>query len=139
MSERGATGDATPVDAEPLHCLLLDDSLVDRVHLERTLATIGRPLDISPVGTVTEARLMLSRNRYDVLIVDYRLPDGDGLSLLNDLACVAGGPPPAILITGEEEDGIREAAHEIGYRSFVSKHHLTPARLALSVRMALAA
>ena len=41
---------------------------------------------VSAAGTLAEARELLSRQRFDVLITDMRLPDGLGLALLRELA-----------------------------------------------------
>ncbi|MCB1773003.1 MAG: response regulator, partial [Gammaproteobacteria bacterium] len=43
--------------------------------------------------TLNDAREALQQDRFDLVVLDVRLPDGSGLSLLEDLAQQAGSPP----------------------------------------------
>ena len=66
-----------PADTKPIRVLLVDDhqlltgALSQMMSLERDLRVVG------VAGSVAEAKAM-SRDRVDVVLMDYRLPDGTG-------------------------------------------------------------
>lgn len=63
--------------------LVVDDEPDLRTLYELTLLKIGYQVDSA--GDLHEARECLSRQRYDVLITDMRLPDGLGLDLVREI------------------------------------------------------
>ena len=73
--------------------------------------------------------------RVDCLLIDYKMPDLDGLKLLSKLRA-RGITAPAILISGVVTAGLSEKAAEAGYRSFVHKP-MTQADLLDGIRAAL--
>jgi DNA-binding NarL/FixJ family response regulator len=80
----------------PVSVLIVDDHPAVRAGVERVLAT--EP-DIAPVTTVATARGALAeaqRLSPRIAIVDYHLPDRDGLSLTRQLKALPH--PPAVLI-----------------------------------------
>jgi two-component system, NarL family, sensor histidine kinase BarA len=68
--------------------------------------------------------LMSQLDRFDLIILDYRLPDGDGLSLLDNVRSVPGAPP-VIMITGQDSEDIATLAFRIGAADYVKKGHDT--------------
>ena len=74
---------------------VVDDHPVVLGGLDTALATVD-DIDITARGgTLAEARSIASRDDIDVLLLDVRLPDGNGLELLAE---VAGRGRPAVLI-----------------------------------------
>jgi two-component system response regulator PilR (NtrC family) len=78
------------------HILVLDDEPDLRTLYELTLLREGHR--VQAAGTLAEARECLAQQRFDLVITDMRLPDGLGLSLLQDLSAQAR-PERAIVIT----------------------------------------
>ncbi|MFP5466835.1 MAG: sigma-54-dependent transcriptional regulator [Gammaproteobacteria bacterium] len=74
---------ATP-SAQPASILVVDDEPDLRTLYELTLLREGH--SVAAAGSLSEARDLLIRQRFDVLITDMRLPDGLGLELLRDIA-----------------------------------------------------
>lgn len=72
------------VDDEPGMCL--GTQRVLRRHVVR-LPDLGLEagFETETAGTMGAARQMLGRSRYDLLILDYKLPDGSGLDLLREI------------------------------------------------------
>ncbi|MBI4424132.1 MAG: response regulator [Elusimicrobia bacterium] len=65
----------------PLHVLIVDDAPDDLALSRLALERAG--LRVSGASTLREAREALDRAGFEVLLVDLRLPDGDGLDLLS--------------------------------------------------------
>ena len=86
--------------------LLVVDDEPDLLTLyELTLLREG--YDVETAGTVEEAWQCLGARRYDVVITDMRLPDGNGLELLRRLD-QAGRPEKTLVITayGSAENAV---------------------------------
>jgi len=71
-------------------------------------------------ASAAEALALAARRQVDVLLVDYRLPDGRGTELVRDLR-LNGVSAPALLMTANAEDGFNEAAREAGAQGTVLK------------------
>lgn len=71
-------------------------------------------------GSVTAATALLERRKLDLLLVDFRLPDGFGLDFVRDVRR-RGDTTPAILMTAAVERGLNERAHEAGFQATLLK------------------
>jgi two-component system response regulator PilR (NtrC family) len=70
--------------------------------------------------TVAEATELLNNNQYDLCLSDMKLPDGDGMEIVNHIQDVSSGTPVAIITAhGNMELGIE--AMKLGAFDFVSK------------------
>ena len=82
------------------------------------------------VGDVTTARSKLKTNRYDAVLLDLSLPDGDGLSVLREMSADQGGPP-FIAVTSDGSISRAVDATRLGAFDFlvkpVSRERLTQA------------
>ncbi|MEM1077232.1 MAG: ATP-binding protein [Pseudomonadota bacterium] len=65
------------------HCLLVDDDPIGSTVTTRQLERLG--FAVTHAASLTAARAASARGRFDVYVVDYTLPDGDGPSLVRDL------------------------------------------------------
>jgi PAS domain S-box-containing protein len=85
------------------------------------------------------AGLELSRSRaIDVILLDYSLPDGDGLEFLAELHAQSNGnSPPVVMITGRGDESIAVQALKLGAQDYLVKSNLTPARLQSAVSSAI--
>ncbi len=65
------------------HILLVEDNISTAKHIT---AMLSPDLYFSSVArSVEQARSFLDRNKYDLVILDRNLPDGDGISIAEDL------------------------------------------------------
>ena len=69
--------DGRPNASRPIRVLLVDDHQLLTGALARTISTESDIKVVGIAGTVAEAKAM-SRERLDVVLMDYRLPDGTG-------------------------------------------------------------
>jgi len=88
-----------------------DDYRVARIHA----ASVERIPGFTCVGeahTVAQARKAVLDSAPDLLLLDFYLPDGDGLSLLRDLNSADGAAPDCIVITAARDLAtVRSAMH----------------------------
>ena len=63
--------------------IVLEDDLIVRKNLEQQLRY--RRYDVASVSTIAAAQELLGRDNFDLMIVDVRLPDGEGTELLKQL------------------------------------------------------
>lgn len=104
----------------PLTAQLVDDHALIREGLRRALERAGSFTVIGESGTLQEARVRLMRRPPDVLIVDVRLPDGDGLELVREMS--AQQPDIGIVVlTMYSGDDQLLAAKQAGASAFVAK------------------
>lgn len=98
--------------------LVIDDEEDIRELLELSLMRMGLGCDAA--GTVAEARTLLEGRRYRLCLTDMRLPDGDGLELVEHIQRQCPGLPVAVITAfGSIETAIR--ALKVGAFDFVTK------------------
>jgi CheY-like chemotaxis protein len=101
--------------------LLVEDSDFMSMRVVEVLeATHG--MGVTAVPTAEEARTRLETGDFDVVVVNYELPDETGIELADSLNS-DGDPPeiPVILLTGRELEPIAKEASEKGVTEFVYK------------------
>jgi len=80
-----------------------DDSLL-RIALERALKQSGFGVDV--VATIGSARRALGLVDYNLVLLDRKLPDGDGLDLCRELRSAHSAQPVLILSSLTEDDDV---------------------------------
>lgn len=98
--------------------LIIDDEPAIRELLEITLERME--IDVLSGSSVEEARTLLGSERFDLCLTDMRLPDGDGLSLVEHIQANFPALPVAVITAhGSTELAVR--ALKGGAFDFVSK------------------
>ena len=98
--------------------LVVDDEDDIRELLELSLMRMGLACDTA--GSVGAARALLAERGYRLCLTDMRLPDGDGLELVEYIQAVRPGLPVAVITAfGSIETAIR--ALKLGAFDFVTK------------------
>jgi two-component system response regulator PilR (NtrC family) len=99
---------ALVIDDEPDICELLS-------------LTLGRmDIDTEVAGDVKSAKALLSSKRFDICLTDMRLPDGDGLELVEWMQKHSSGVPVAVITAhGNVETAVQ--ALKLGAFDFISK------------------
>ena len=110
-----------------------DDSDVRRVSVQ-ALKAYG--YDVSDVDSIQGAREAVEEGGFDLVVVDIRLPDGDGCNLVTEIKDVIPGVS-ALLVSGYVDDNIRSRVRADGLH--VLPKPFTGAALARSVRSTLQA
>ena len=104
-----------------LRILLVEDSAMDQLVTQWTLKRLGYGLQIAP--TAREALEAWKRERFDLVLMDIHLPDGDGYALTRELrSCeTPGRRAPIVAMTGSTEPGDREKCFAAGMDEFIPK------------------
>jgi CheY-like chemotaxis protein len=112
----------------PLHVLVVDDDVVDRMAVRRQLARTGLAVEVEEAQGVLDAIGRLSEAPFDCVLLDFNLPDGDGLTFLRGLR-TAGLAVPVVMLTGQTDPDIVADLVMAGAADYIPKALLTPERL----------
>ena len=99
------------------HVLIIDDDANAREALGALVRAEG--FTAAAAGSVADARIQLVRQRPDVVLMDLRLPDGNGMDLFDDLEDPAS--VETILITGHASVGNAVEALRMGASDYLTK------------------
>lgn len=119
------------MEVNGIDILLVDDSVVDRTLVRRLLV---RPARVREASTARDARALLAEDEPDLVLLDYRLPDADGIELLPDFV---ERHVPVIMLTGTEAPEIIVEAMQLGAHDYLMKGRLTEESLERAVANAV--
>ncbi|MBD1925866.1 response regulator [Trichocoleus sp. FACHB-90] len=121
---------------ETLKILIVDDDEVDRMAVRRSLKTAGIKMEVVEAINCQEAIASLRHGDFDCVFLDYRLPDGDGLSLVQDIRS-SGFKAALVVLTGQGDEQIAVEVMKAGASDYISKSKVSPESLARSLRNAI--
>jgi CheY-like chemotaxis protein len=87
---------------------------------------------VDEAASAAEADALLARERYEVVLLDFVLPDRDGVDCLRAWRA-SGLATPILCLTGAESDTILEALVLAGAHDVLSKEGITEAKLAEAI------
>jgi len=100
--------------------LIVDDQRDIRQLLRESIRVLRRDIDIIDVPSGEEAMLVITRQRFDLLVTDVRLAGMSGLELVRKLRKRNPGLK-VILVTGLTDSEIRQQVSEAGAEAFFFK------------------
>jgi DNA-binding NtrC family response regulator len=106
---------------KPLRILLVEDEVAHAELVQRTFEVYGERARLSVARTLAEARAYLASEplRPDLIIADWRLPDGDGMELLpperNERAT------PVVIMTSYGDERVAVEAMKAGALDYMVK------------------
>lgn len=99
------------------HALIVDDDLNTREALVEITTAEGFTTAIA--GNMQDAKIQISRQRPDVVLIDLKLPDGNGMDLFNDIE--SRSTTEIILITGHASIETAVEALRLGAADYLTK------------------
>lgn len=120
--------------AAPIRVLIADDHDVLATSLATVLDQEDDIVSVGVAGTLAQARTMVVSTAPDVLLLDHRMPDGDGVAAIPELLRLRPALRIAVL-TASPGDHLLVQAIEAGACGFVSKTR-SLAEVAATVRAA---
>nr|MBA3352087.1 diguanylate cyclase [Blastocatellia bacterium] len=123
---------------EKLTVLLIEDDEDDYVLTSELLKETKRTAyEITWISRYQEAAVAVLIGGYDVCLVDYRLGEGDGISLIRE-ARNKGCPMPMILLTGQGDPDVDLSANDAGAADYLVKGEIDAQLLERAIRYAVA-
>jgi two-component system nitrate/nitrite response regulator NarL len=114
------TTTSMPAQGKRATVLVADDHPLYREGVVRALSASGQVEIVGEAADGRTALAMIEEHRPDVAVVDYRLPDLDGVAVTN--AVVRDGLPTRVLVVSAFTDsGVVYQALETGAAGFISK------------------
>jgi signal transduction histidine kinase len=119
--------------------LIVDDSPEDRELYRRYLRSDpDHRYEFVETEHGAEGLRLCERDQPDCLLLDYRLPDLDGLSFLQQMTCAVDNVKvPVIVLTGQGNEAVAVEAMKNGAQDYLLKNAITPAGLLRSVQHAI--
>jgi DNA-binding response OmpR family regulator len=99
--------------------LVVEDSVLISSALRILLES--NDYEVTIAGTAAEALDAASATRPDAMLLDLTLPDGDGLSVLADLAARGASIPVTLAMTGHDDDITRQRSVAAGCTAVLVK------------------
>ena len=109
---------------QELSVLVIDDDSVASEHARIVLESVGITSDIASSGAeaVDMVRVREARQEpYNLILVDWKMPDMDGLETTRAIRKIAGTDSAVIILTAYNWDDILDEALEAGVDSFITK------------------
>lgn len=122
-SETTNSSEAIP-QLEGLRALVVDDNLQTCTSVAKMLLRIGMRADwtLSGKEAVYKAQFALEENdEYYAYIIDWLMPDMNGIERVRRIRAVIGDSKPIIVLTAYDWSNIEEEAREAGVTAFCSK------------------
>ena len=102
-----------------VQALIIDNNQDDCVRLVENLRRGG--YETVAVATASQAREALASQSFDLLLLELKLPDGDGLQLCNEIRERLGDKMVIILVSNKKSAASRVVGIELGADDFMDK------------------
>lgn len=124
---------------DEMKILIIDDDEVGRMRLRRLLKdchNLGTPNVDEAVDMSTGIKALTVKS-YDVILLDLKLPDGNGLSFLQYLRLKDGFIPPVIIQTVLDDEAMGMQSVETGAQDYLIKGQFNSNDLSRSILYAI--
>ena len=110
---KGVDAEESDLSPHEINVLVIDDDRIALEHAEIILGQIGIHCDTAESGWegVDKARIRHARREdYDLMLIDRRMPEMDGLETTRRIRAIVGGDIPIIILTSFNWDDIADEA-----------------------------
>jgi two-component system, sensor histidine kinase and response regulator len=108
--------------------LVIDDDAIDRMSVIRAFQGADFQTEILEAIDCESGIALAISDQFDCIFIDYRLPDGNGIELLQKLR-KQGIRVPIISLTGQNDDRVAVDLMKAGASDYLSKTQISPAQL----------
>jgi two-component system, sensor histidine kinase and response regulator len=108
--------------------LVIDDDAVDRMTVIRAFKDAEFRTELLEAIDCATGMALAHSHQFDCIFIDYRLPDGNGIELLQKLR-QQGIRVPIISLTGQHDDRVAVDLIKAGASDYLSKSQISPAQL----------
>lgn len=99
--------------------LIVDDEEILRMLIADTLEDLDVEIEIAEDGKIALEKL--NQTEYDLMLLDYMMPELTGMEVLERLPQEKKAKMPILMLTAKAQDSDRTKAMEAGVRSFIPK------------------
>ena len=120
----GAEGDGTVIHPHEMSVLVIDDDRIACEHAQLILGQVGVSCDSAlsgPDGIELVRMRHARREDYNLLLIDWKMPDMDGVETARQIRSIVGNDMPIIILTSYNWDEIADEARAAGVDTFVAK------------------
>jgi CheY-like chemotaxis protein len=118
--------------------LILDDERFDRHRLERFCSSLDFACQVKTATTISAFQDMINGTMFNLILIDYYLPDGTGLDAIRMVnACENNHNAATLMITGTAETDIKQEALASGCHDCLNKDDLSATTFSLAVHNAM--
>src|SRR5580658_5235649 len=124
----------------PISLLIVDDDPVFSRYARQLISSLGAefPCVTQSADTADKAMSEVAHNVYDLVLLDYHLPDRDGLQVLEDIRKIPLPRQPAVvMLTASGNESIAVEAMKRGARDYLTKANLDQPPLLRALQSAL--
>jgi two-component system sensor kinase FixL len=123
---------------ETICVLLVDDDKADRQLVKLVLAKASQSIQfkIETAGSLSEANELLSRNKYDIILLDLGLPDSQGIETVRNIHKFIPNTP-IVVLTGLDDEDIGLKAIKTGAEDYMTKGKSLEYVLVRTIRYAI--
>ena len=127
------------MNLQNLTVLIVEDLVADRELYRRALRQDSSCVyDLLEVESVAAGLALCQTRSIDAVLLDYRLPDGNGLDFIERLSVQSNGSsPPVVMISGCGSEKIAVRAIKLGAEDYLVKSDLTAELLLATLRSAI--
>ncbi|MBQ1310532.1 MAG: response regulator, partial [Blautia sp.] len=112
------------LDPQEMSVLVIDDDRIALEHAQIILGQIGIRCETAQTGweAVDKVRIRHGRREdYNLILVDWRMPEMDGIETTRQIRSIVGKNTPIIILTSFNWDDIADEARDAGVDTFVPK------------------
>ena len=118
------SSESSELNPHELKVLVIDDDQIALDHARIVLGSIGISCDTAQSGMEGVEKASLSAGRqenYDLILIDWKMPEMDGVETTRQIRDVVGQDTPIIILTSFNWDDIADEARDAGVDTFVPK------------------
>ena len=123
-SQRKDQADDAEVTPHDMKVLIVDDDPIACEHARLVLEKVGIPADTAESGAAAVEKVRFQHARrepYNLILVDWKMPDMDGVETTRQIRDIVGNESAIIILTAYRWDEVTEEAVAAGVDSFLAK------------------
>ena len=123
-SDRKQRIDESGLVPRDMSVLVIDDDPIALEHAEIVLSQVGISCETAESGWegIDKVRIRHGRREdYNLIIIDWKMPEMDGVETTRQIRSIVGTDTPVIILSSFNWDEIADEAREAGVDTFVSK------------------